>query len=784
MAEHKRAKPKREAPLPSKAQVRQFIRESSSPVGKREIARAFQISGSDRIALKAMLKELAEEGALDRHEGRRVAPSGALPGVAVLEVSGTDLDGELLARPVAWDRDAPSPHIYIADRGEHLEPALETGDRVLARLQRLPDNTYEARTIRRLARQPKRVVGVLRIGPDGAARLEPANRRERDEFTVAARDLGQAASGDLVVAEVLPSRRLGLAHARVVERLGRIGDPRTISLISIQEHAIPMDFPAAAVEEAEAAGPAPLDRRTDLRTVPLVTIDGADARDFDDAVWAAPDEDPQNKGGWTLLVAIADVAWYVRPGSPLDRSAAERGNSVYFPDRVVPMLPEALSNGWCSLKPGEERPCMAVWITVDRHGVKRSHRFVRGLMRSAARLTYEQVQDAADGRPDAVTGPLQESVIRPLYGAFRALLAAREKRGTLDLDIAERRVILGEDGRVAEIVPRQRLDSHRLIEEFMIAANVAAAETLEARRAPVMYRIHDAPDPAKIESLREFLDSLGIRLARGQVLKPAMFTQVLEKAAKTPFAAMVNELVLRSQAQAVYGPDNVGHFGLALRRYAHFTSPIRRYADLLVHRSLISAYKLGEGGLPDDQASAFDRIGAAISATERRAMAAERGAVDRYTAAYLADKVGTIFGARVSGVTRFGLFATLDESGADGLIPISTLPADFYRHEEHRHALVGQRWGRVYSLGEPVQVRLVEAQPVTGGLVFNLVEGAEGREIAAEPAGRSEAERGLRRKRLQAARTAKGAAKRKAARRKGGEEERGRRSRRRRSRGE
>jgi ribonuclease R len=766
------AERKRRAPLPSKAQVREFIRDSAGPVGKREIARAFQVSGDDRIALKTMLKELAEEGALERHEGRRLAKPGSLPSVAVLEVTGTDLDGEVLARPVAWDPAVNPPHIYLADRGTHLEPALAAGDRVLAKLQRQPDDAYEARTIRRLARQAKRVVGVLRIGPDGAARITPTNRRERDELIVAPRDLGDAASGDLVLAEVLPSRRLGLAHARVAERLGAMGDPRTISLISIQEQGIPIDFPPAALREAEEAGPAPLGNRTDLRHIPLVTIDGADARDFDDAVWAAPDEDPRNKGGWKLLVAIADVAWYVRPDSALDRSALERGNSVYFPDRVVPMLPEQLSNGWCSLKPGEDRPCMAVWITIDGHGVKRSHKFVRGLMRSAARLTYEQVQDAADGRPDVVTRPLQDKVIAPLYGAFRALLEAREKRGTLDLEISERKVILGEDGHVADIVPRERLDSHRLIEEFMIAANVAAAEALEAKRAPVMYRIHDVPDPAKIESLREFLDSLGIRLARGQVLKPAMFTQVLAKAAKTPFAAMVNELVLRSQAQAVYSPENVGHFGLALRRYAHFTSPIRRYSDLLVHRSLISAYKLGDDGLTPEQASAFERIGAAISATERRAMAAERGAVDRYTAAYLADRVGTIFEARINGVTRFGLFATLKDSGADGLIPIGTLPTDFYRHEEHRHALVGQRWGRVYSLGEPIMVRLVEAQPVTGSLVFHLMEGSEGREAPVEAAPRrSEAERAKARKRRDAAKTAK---------RKGAAPDRGRTGRRRR----
>jgi ribonuclease R len=385
------------------------------------------------------------------------------------------------------------------------------------------------------------------------------------------------------------------------------------------------------------------------------------------------------------------------------------------------MLPEALSNGWCSLRPDEERGCLAAFITIDCDGEIRGHRFQRGLMRSHARLTYEQVQDARDGHPDAATGPLVENVITPLYGAFVALLKARERRGTLELDITERKVMISESGHVEGIEPRKRLDSHRLIEEFMITANVAAAETLEKTKLPCMYRVHDAPDPEKVESLRNVLESLDLTLPRGNV-KPVNFTRVLERVEDTPAAPLVNDLVLRCQSQAVYSPENLGHFGLALDRYAHFTSPIRRYADLLVHRALIRGLGLGSDGLPEDQAEKFDEIGQHISQTERRAAAAERDAVDRFTAAYLKDRIGAHFDGRINGVTRFGLFVTLDDTGADGLVPISTLPDDYYDHVEAEHCLVGRRWGRIYRLGDRVRVRLAEADMATGGIVFDLEE--------------------------------------------------------------
>jgi ribonuclease R len=728
---------KKAAPFPTKEQVIAFIRESPTPVGKREIARAFHLKGSDRIPLKALLKELEREGTVDRGRNRRMGAAGQLPEVTVVQIIGPDADGDLWARPVDLRPDDAEPKILVIEQkrdrhSEHGHKPLGPGDRVLVRLTRTDADEYEARPIRKLESRATRVVGVVTRASDGTLRITPADKRLRTEFAIDARGIHGVKSGEIVVAEVEPGRPMGTPRARVVERLGRTGEARSVSLISIAAHGIPNEFPPAALTQAQEAGPATLGSRTDLRNIPLVTIDGEDARDFDDAVHAAPDADPKNPGGWKLLVAIADVAHYVRENDALDKSARERGNSVYFPDRVVPMLPEELSNGWCSLRPDEDRPVMAVEIVIDAEGRKKRHHFIRGLMRSAARLTYERAQAAMDGKTDAVTALLLEPVIKPLYGAFRALLKARMARGTLELDLPERKVLIDTHGEVLKIEARERLDSHRLIEEFMIAANVAAAEALEKRRWPCMYRVHDQPDPSRVEALREFLEGLDLRLPRGQVIRPRHFTQLLEKAKRTPYADMINSLVLRSQSQAVYSPENLGHFGLALQRYAHFTSPIRRYSDLLVHRALIAAYDFGDDGL-DREVRGFKELGDHISATERRAAAAEREAVDRYTAAFLSKRIGEIFSGRISGVIRAGLFVALDETGADGIIPVSTLPNDFYDHDEARHALVGRRWGQVYRLGDRVQVRLVAAQPLTGGITFELIEGGGQDQAPSQP---------------------------------------------------
>jgi ribonuclease R len=707
-------------PLPTRQQLLEYIRQSPSRIGKRELARAFHLTGENRIVLREMINDLEKSGDIERGRGKRFARPGALPEVTVVEISGVDADGELLARPLTWAEDGRPPRIFMAP-GRHGEAPLGIGDRVLARLRRMREGIYEARAVRRITAGPAKVLGVYELAGDGSGRLRPTDRRQKSDYKVLQADALKADPGELVLAEILPgSRAYGLRGARIVERLGSMANPRTVSLVAIHAHDIPCEFPAEAIGQADASAAAPLDRRTDLRSIPLVAIDGEDARDFDDAVWAEPAE----HGGWHVLVAIADVAWYVRPGDALDREAFKRGNSVYFPDRVVPMLPEVLSNGWCSLKPDEDRPCMAVHLWLDADGNKLRHRFVRAVMRSAARLTYERVQHAIDGAPDDTCSPLVEPVLKPLYGAWAALFKARSRRGVLDLDLPERQVVIGADGRIEKVVPRPRYDSHRLIEDFMIAANVAAAEQIEATGRPCMYRVHDLPSLEKLEGLRDFLSTVGLSLPKGQVLRPAAFNQILEKAKETPEAQLINEVVLRSQAQAIYSPVNIGHFGLALARYAHFTSPIRRYADLLVHRALIDGLRLGAGGLPPDSAERFGEIGEHVSTTERRAATAERDALNRFTALFLADRVGATFSGRVNGVTRFGLFVTLDETGADGLVPVSTLPADYYVHDEVRHCLTGKRSGLTFSLGDAAQVELFEANGLTGSLIFRLRQAA------------------------------------------------------------
>jgi ribonuclease R len=716
--------------LPSASEVTAFIRESPSAVGKREIARAFAIPPGDRPALRDMLRQIERSGVVGRAANRRLVGAPPLPEMTVVERFGIDENGVPLARPVVWPGPEPAPVLRLAEQpGE----AIPVGARAAARLVTLDNGEIEARVIRRLneAGGGGRVVGVFRKERDGG-RVVPADRRNKTEYRVAAREAAGAGDDELVVAEELPATRLGPARARVVERLGPAADPRAISLLAIASFDIPTEFPAAAIAEAEAALPVSPSARTDLRDLPLVTIDGSDARDFDDAVWAEPDPDAEYRGGWRLVVAIADVAWYVRPGSALDREAERRGNSVYFPDRVVPMLPEALSNELCSLKPAVDRACLAVDLRIDAAGHKRRHRFMRAVMRSAARLTYEEIQAIRDGHGD-LPAAVPRQAVASLYGAYDALARARAARGALELDIREDRVVLDAEGRPVAVVPAIRLDSHRLVEEFMILANVAAAEELEARRRPCMYRVHDAPDPDKVATLRDFLDELGVpglALEKGQALKPELFNRLLRRAEATAVSPLVNDLVLRCQAQAAYSPDNIGHFGLGLRRYAHFTSPIRRYADLLVHRALIAGANaagndFGAGALPPEiDHTRMAAAGEHISATERRAAAAERAAIERYRATLVADAVGGLFPARISGVAEFGLFVTLTESGATGLVPISTLPGDYYDRYEQVPRLVGRRFGRVFRLGDATTVRLVEADAIGGRLLLRIEDEA------------------------------------------------------------
>jgi len=723
--------------LPSKADILAFIGNKPGKVGTREIARAFGLKNALRADLKRLLRELADEGSIEKRR-KKLHHAGALPSTVLADITARDSDGDLIATPDEWDEDAhgPAPKIRIhVPRKARPGEAAGVGDRVLLRVEESePDEgiRHRARVIKIIDHPKHRVLGIFRKIAHGGGRLEPVDKKMLGkELAIPDGATAGAQDGDLIAVETSRAPRLGLPTARVVERLGSLMSERAVSLIAIHAHSIPSVFRRETQQEADNAKPASLHGREDWRNVPLVTIDPPDAKDHDDAVFAEPDVASNNQGGFIVTVAIADVAHYVRPGSALDREALTRGNSVYFPDRVVPMLPERISNDLCSLRPQEDRAALAVRMVIGADGRKRSHTFHRVIMRSAAKLSYQQAQLAIGGRTDETTEPLIKPVLAPLYAAYEILARARTERQPLDLDLPERKILLKADGTVDRVITPERLEAHRLIEEFMILANVAAAETLERGRCPLVYRVHDEPAMEKVQALREFLATLDISFAKGGVLKPDAFNRILARVKGRDAEQLVNEIVLRTQAQAEYSAENYGHFGLNLRRYAHFTSPIRRYADLIVHRGLIRAMKLGHDGLPEatDQKSLAE-ISAQISATERRAMLAERETNDRLIAHFLADRVGASFDGRISGVTRAGLFVKLRETGADGFVPARTIGDEYFRYDEKGHAMVGSRSGETYRLGDPVTVKLVEAAPVAGALRFELLsEGRPGRPV-------------------------------------------------------
>ncbi len=728
----RRLKKSVEAALPTREQILAFVANAPEKVGKREIAKAFGISGSQRIGLKKILKELGDEGLLKTTERKKLTKPGELAPVTVVDIVRRDADGELLGVPMNWDEDSEPPTIIIvpgsAGERERGAPA-GVGDRILARISKTGDEgpsdyPYEARTIRRIGKGAETVLGIFRSTPTGG-RIVPVDKKSRNEYEVTRPHIGDAEDGDLVLAETMAGPRYSPRRAKVRDSYGKGDEQSSISLIAIHAHGIPDRFPERVIAAAQKAKPPKLDKnREDIRKISFITIDPPDARDHDDAVAAHADDDPKNKDGWVVYVAIADVAHYIRPGEELDKEALKRGNSVYFPDRVVPMLPERISNDLCSLREKEDRACLAVRMVFDKNGRKLNHRFIRGLMRSTAKLSYAEAQAAFDGNPDPRFEHLQKDVLRPLWDAYQAMAKARDKRGPLALDLPEHKIIINREiGRIEDIKIADKFESMRLIEECMIQANVCAAETLEEKRSPLVYRVHDAPSREKLMALSEFLETIDIKLAKGAVMKPQHFNQILERVKDSEYSRMVSDVVLRSQAQAIYSPDNLGHFGLNLRRYAHFTSPIRRYADLIVHRALVGALKLGDDGLSDTDVKSLSQTAEHISQTERRAMLAERDSNDRYIASYLEKRIGAEFTGRISGVTRFGLFIRLTETGADGLVPISSLGYDFFHHDEAAHALIGARTGTRFRIGDPVRVKLEEAVPVTGGLRFEMVEG-------------------------------------------------------------
>lgn len=722
--------------LPSREVILRFIADHPQKASKRELAKAFGLKGESRVELKHLLRELEQEGMLQKTRKSLIRP-GALPPVTVLDITTRDKDGELIGRPAEWpDDQGVAPAVAIRQstspagrNGKGKAHVAGMGDRILAKIFPATDRggpAYTARIIKILDKRRGALLGVFKDAPGGAGRLLPIERRG-EEMVIDPDYKGEAKDGDLVEVEVARLGRFGLPRAKVLSIIGSVASEKAISMIAIHAHGIPYIFPPAVVAEADDAKPATMSHREDWRDVPLITIDPADAKDHDDAVYAEADPSPDNPHGVIVTVAIADVSYYVRPNSPLDREALKRGNSVYFPDRVVPMLPERISNDLCSLREGVDRPALAVRMVFSKEGRKIGHTFHRVMMKSAAKLSYQQAQAAIDGKPDDKTEPLLEPILKPLWNAYRVMTRGRERRQPLELDMPERKILLKPDGTVDRVFVPPRLDAHKLIEEMMIQANVSAAETLEKKRQVLIYRIHDGPTLAKQEVLREFLATLGISLAKGGNMRANNFNMILAKADDTPHQTMVNEMVLRSQSQAIYSPENIGHFGLNLMKYAHFTSPIRRYADLIVHRALVGSLGFGEGGITPDEEGVLDDIAAEISTFERRAMAAERETVDRLIAHHLAGRVGEEFEGRVSGVTKSGLFVTLPDYGADGFVPISTLGTDYFIYDEAHQALSGEKTGLGYRLGDAVTVKLAEAIPLAGALRFEMI--SEGRKM-------------------------------------------------------
>ena len=715
--------------LPTRKQILDFIEQSGQPAGKREIARAFGLHSHDKILLKALLKDMADEGLIDSAPGRAFHKAGGVPRVTVLRVVSVD-DGQVWAQPESWHADTPPPKLRVIERGRRS--ALALNDRILARTEEAGKG-HVAHVMKKLQRSAELVLGVVRREGDRYY-LTPVEKKERRELPIS--DLKEAQEGDLVLAE--PSGRPPRVTARVDAILGDPFAPRSFSLIAIHKYGLRDEFRTEAIVEAKKVALLPLGEREDLTHLPIVAIDPEDARDHDDAIWASRRDDGD---GWDAIVAIADVSFYVRPGSELDREARSRGNSVYFPDRVVPMLPHELSSDICSLKQDEVRAAMACHLHVGRDGALKSWRFSRAKICVAANIAYEDAQAAMDTAGEQVIemasspcsmpeldGPvpkeLVDKALKPLWACWRALLSAREKREPLELDLPERRVMLDEKGRILSVAPRERLDAHRLVEDYMIAANVAAAKALERKKAPVMYRVHEAPGREKLVALKDYLATFDIEFALGQVVRPATFNRILDRIGEDHDARTeIMEQVLRTQMQARYSPEPLGHFGLALGSYAHFTSPIRRYADLLVHRALVSFHSLGEGGMPPADAEKFVEIGEQISILERRAMEAERETIDRYVAAFLADKVGQILRCRITGVQSFGFFATVEDLGGDGLVPAAILGNEYFRYDEAARALVGEDSGETYRVGQHIELKLAEANPASGALRFELPEG-------------------------------------------------------------
>ena len=713
---------------PDRNQIRALLERRGVPLSLDAIAEAFGLApGRERKRLFRALRAMQRDGELLRNRAEEYGLTGRMDLVRGRVIGHRDGYGFLVP-------DEGGSDLFLSPRQMR---SIFHGDRVVARVVGVDARgRREGALVEVLERATTQVVGRF-VREAGVGLVVPDEARIRHDILIAPGDDAGAQDGDIVVATILeyPEKRRQ-AVGRVIEVLGAHMAPGMEVDIAIRSHGLPAEFPGAALGEAERLGdrvpPAAKRGRTDLRALPLVTIDGADARDFDDAVHCRA-----TPSGWKLTVAIADVAAYVKAGSALDVEAEQRGNSVYFPDRVIPMLPEALSNGLCSLRPDEDRLCMVCELLVAKSGEVRRARFFEGLMRSHARLTYDEMAAIVVTRDRDARRDRGELVphLDALHALFKAMQRARQRRGALELDTQEIRILLDDAGKVARVAPLVRNDAHRIIEECMLAANVAAARFVTRRKVASLYRVHDGARPDGLEALRTYLAGVGLTLAGGARPEPKHYLALLRRAASRPDAALIQVMVLRSLSQAVYSPDNIGHFGLALEEYAHFTSPIRRYADLVLHRAIKHVLK-GRPRAP----YAYSRerlvgLGEHVSMTERRADDATRDAINWLKCEFMLDKVGREYPGTVTGVTSFGLFVLLDELNVEGLVHVSLLGQDYFHFDPVAQAMEGERGGERFRVGDALRVRVIRVDLDERKVDFERAGGPGGRRGEGEERG-------------------------------------------------
>ncbi len=684
-------------PVPSRELILEQLAQHAGPLTLDELIGQFQLAKlNQHSALEKRLAAMVRDGQLVQNRVGGFGPVSKMNAVAGTVQAHRDGFGFLVP-------DAGPPDIFLPPRQMR---ELMNGDRALVRITGKDHRDRpEGSVVEVLERASRQIVGRLHVDQD-VAYVIPDNPRVQQDLLIPSGKRAEASHGQMVVAEITaPPGHRTLPVGKIIEVLGEHLAPGMEIAAAIRSHSLPHEFPETVLREAAAipdeVQPAQIKQRVDLRELGLVTIDGADARDFDDAVHARR----MRGGGWMLTVAIADVAAYVMPDAPLDKEALLRGTSVYFPSQVIPMLPEKLSNGLCSLNPHVDRLCMVCEMRVSEDGEVSKSKFMEGVMRSQARLIYDDVAKALDGDETAVPKEVLPG-LQVLRECYEALHYARDQRGAIDFESTETRIEFGEDRKISQIIPVQRTQAHRLIEECMIAANVEAARFVGKHKLPAPYRVHEKPEALKVQALREFLQAQGLRLGGGDRPEAMEFAKLMKRVKDSRNRALVQSVMLRSLMQARYSAENNGHFGLSLEHYAHFTSPIRRYPDLLLHRALKHLIRRKKKESFEYTEADIERHSAHCSTTERRADEATRDAVTWLKCEYMSDRVGEEFDGLISGVTSFGLFVQLGDLFVDGLVHVSSLSNDYYQFEAHHHRLIGDRSGRAYNLGDSVRVRV------------------------------------------------------------------------------